>query len=128
MLRALLAERAGRIIPLTLGLYWFWYQAYRQRYYWAHTSIAGARLSSDVTGERLLGLTLTNLLLLIVTLGIAFPWVKVRTIRFECDRLALEGSEEFAAVRQRALAATGTGEGLIELLDVDLLGADFFGL
>jgi uncharacterized membrane protein YjgN (DUF898 family) len=116
------------LTPLTLGIYWFWYAAYRERYYWAHTSIAEARFSSNVTGGRLLGFVLTNVLLLCITLGIAFPWVKARTLRFRCDCLALEGPEDFAAIRQEAVPAGAIGEGLTEIMDVDLLGADFFGL
>jgi uncharacterized membrane protein YjgN (DUF898 family) len=116
------------LTPLTLGLYWFWYAAYRQRYYWAHTAFAQARFSSSMTGGQLAGLVLTNVLLLCLTLGLAFPWLKARTIRFQCQCLALEGPEDFAAIRQDALAASATGEGLTEILDVDLVGADFFGL
>ncbi|GIW52414.1 MAG: hypothetical protein KatS3mg081_1769 [Gemmatimonadales bacterium] len=112
----------------TLGFYWFWYTAFRNRYYWSHTSFGGARFESTVTGGALLGLFLTNALLLLVTLGIAFPWVQVRTIRFHADRLVLAGPAELEEVRQEALAATATGEGLADLMDVDLVGADFFGL
>lgn len=116
------------LTPFTLGIYWFWYAAYRVRYYWSHTFIGDARFSSNMTGGALLGLALTNALLLVVTLGIAFPWVKARTIKFHCDCLALEGPEEFAAIRQEAIPAAATGEGLTEILDVELVGADFFGL
>lgn len=116
------------LTPLTLGIYWFWYAAYRERYYWAHTSIAEARFSSNMTGGRLLGFVFTNVLLLCITLGIAFPWVKARTLRFRCDCLALKGPEDFAAIRQEAVPAGAIGEGLTEIMDVDLLGADFFGL
>lgn len=112
----------------TLGLYWFWYTAFRNRYYWSHTSFANARFESTVTGGALLGLMITNLLLLGLTLGMASPWVKVRTIRFCCDRLALRGPTELEEVRQEALAAGATGEELGDLMDVDLVGADFFGL
>ncbi|HEX9581525.1 MAG TPA: YjgN family protein [Gemmatimonadales bacterium] len=116
------------LTPLTLGFYWFWYAAYRQRYYWAHTSIAGGQFSSSMTGAQLMELVLTNVLLLIVTLGLAFPWVRARTIRFHCNCLSLEGPEDFAAIRQAAVPASATGEGLTEIMDVDLVGADFFGL
>ncbi len=53
----------------TLGLSWVWYAAFRRRYFWGNTSINGARFRSTVTGGALLGLWVTNGLLLIVTLA-----------------------------------------------------------
>ncbi len=112
----------------TLGLHGFWYAAFRHRYYWEHTAFGAARFRSTVTGGALAGLQITNLLLLIVTLGIAAPWVQVRTIRFHAENLALVGDAGFETVVQDAKASPATGEEMAELLDVDLVGADFFGL
>jgi uncharacterized membrane protein YjgN (DUF898 family) len=116
------------LTPLTLGIYWFWYAAFRNRYYWAHTSLDAGRFTSTVTGGGLCGLMLVNILLLIVTLGIAYPWVHARTVRYHSDHLVFEGPADLAAVRQDAREAGTTGEGLSGLLDLDLVGADFFGL
>jgi len=116
------------LTPLTLGIYWFWYAAFRNRYYWSHTALDAGRFASTVTGGGLLQLALVNMLLLVVTLGIGYSWVQVRTILYHCEHLAFEGPADLAAVRQEAVAAGATGEGLTELLDVDLVGADFFGL
>jgi len=58
---------------LTLGLYWFWHVAHRQRYYWEHTSFGSAQFRSSLDGGELLSFTLANALLTIVTLGIAYP-------------------------------------------------------
>jgi len=112
----------------TLGLHSFWYSAFRHRYYWSRTTFGGARFESTVTGGGLAGLHLTNLLLLIVTLGIDYPWVQVRTIRYQCDHLAIRGDAAFEQVLQDAQNSSATGEEMSELLDVDLVGADFFGL
>lgn len=116
------------LTPFTLGLYWFWFNAYRHRYYWAHTNFAGATFRSEVTGESLLALQLTNALLVFFTLGIAYPWAQVRSINYQCANLTLVGDAGFEAVLQQAGTATATGEGLGEVLDVELVGADFFGL
>jgi uncharacterized membrane protein YjgN (DUF898 family) len=116
------------LTPITLGIYWFWYAAFRNRYYWSHTALDAGRFVSTVTGGGLLKLTLVNMLLLIVTLGIGYSWVQVRTIRYHTEHLAFEGPADLAAVRQEAVPAGATGEGLSQLMDVDLVGADFFGL
>ncbi len=116
------------LTPFTLGIYWFWYNAYRHRYYWSHTNFAGATFRSDVTGESLLVLQVTNALIVFFSLGIAYPWAQVRAINYQCENLTLVGDAALEAVLQKAGTASTTGEGLSEVLDVELIGADFFGL
>ena len=109
---------------LTLGLYWFWFAAERQRYYWAHTSFGTARFRSTMTGRRLLNLKVGHWLLLILTLGLAYPWVWVRETRFVIDNLVMEGPLDLASIQQEALAASATGEGMAEFLEVGFLDVD----
>lgn len=104
----------------TLGLYLFWYQAFQQRYFWSHTTIGSARFQSTVTGGSLLALVVTNMLLVIVTLGLGAPWAMTRSMRYVCDHLELVGEVDWKNVQQEALAASATGEGLAEGLDVDV--------
>ena len=104
---------------LTLGIYWFWYSARRQRYLWEHTSFGGLRFSSSVTGGALLGLHAINLLLLIVTLGIAWPWVRVRKIRFLFKYVSARGEFDPESIIQEAQAASPTGEALAGFFDMD---------
>ncbi|MEX0690695.1 MAG: YjgN family protein [Gemmatimonadales bacterium] len=116
------------LTPLTLGIYWFWWMAFRDRYYWSHTRLGDVRFSSSVTGGSLFGLTLVNGLLLVLTLGIGFAWVKTRVLRYYCDHLAVDGLALLDTIRQDAQPADVMGEGMGDMLDVDLVGADFFGL
>jgi len=104
----------------TLGIYLFWYNAFQQRYFWSHTTVGAARFQSTVAGGSLLGLAVTNGLLAIATLGIGIPWVITRTMRYLCDHLELAGEVDWQNVQQEAMAATATGEGLAEGLDVDV--------
>lgn len=113
---------------ITFGLYYSWYVAFKHRYYWSKTSIAGARFESNITGGDLFVFSLVNLLLLVVTLGIAYPWVQARTMVFQTDRLTLHGSAEFDGVVQEMGTATATGAELAEMFDVEIVGADLFGL
>jgi uncharacterized membrane protein YjgN (DUF898 family) len=116
------------LIPITLGIYGFWHVAFRHRYYWEHTAFGTARFHSRLEGGDLAIFSLTNLLLLIVTLGIAYPWVQARTMHFFCDKIGITGTEAFDAASQDARAASATGDMLADALDVDLVGADYFGL
>jgi uncharacterized membrane protein YjgN (DUF898 family) len=56
----------------------------------------------------------------LTTLGLGWPWARVRSLRFTCRHLRLEGSFDLSAVRQRARGATAVGEGLAGLVDAGL--------
>src|SRR5262249_4702243 len=84
----------------------------KRRFFWNHTRFGIARFRSRVTGGAVLGLYLVNVLLLIATLGLAWPWVRVRNIRFAFRYLALEGPLELERIEQEAQVASATGEGL----------------
>lgn len=116
------------LLPLTLGFYWYWHVAFRHRYYWEHTGFGTARFTSTMRGGDLLVFSLVNTFLTMITLGIAYPWVQARTMVFQCERLGIAGMEAFDAAQQDAQAAGVTGEGLSDMMDVELAGADFFGL
>ena len=82
--------------------------------------MSAARFHSTVTGGALLGLYVVNLVLLIVTFGLASPWVKCRNVRFAFRYLTLEGPLDMAGIQQEAqVAVAATGEGLSSFLDMD---------
>ena len=57
------------------------------------------------------------MLLLVVTLGLGWPWVVARGLRFTFRFLTLEGPLDLASIQQEAQTASATGEGLAGLLD-----------
>ena len=61
-----------------------------------------------------------NFILLLATLGIAWPWVVARTTRFNYAYISLKGALDVAAIQQEAQTASATGEGLAGFLDLDL--------
>jgi len=105
-------------IVLLLLVFWTWFMAARHRYYWGHTTVATARFRSSVTADKMLRLSAGDALRLIPTLGLAWPWVVVRHVRFSFVNLVLEGPLDIGAIQQEAQAASAAGESL----------ADFFGL
>jgi len=102
----------------TLGAVWAWFSAKKLRYFWDHTVFGDARFRSTVTGRALFRLRLVNLVLLVLTLGLAWPWVTVRSTRFAFRYLTLAGPLDLETIQQEAQEATAMGEGLSGFLDV----------
>ncbi len=87
---------------LTLGLYYPWYLAKIAKYRGRHTRIGpGAFLSYQVTGGDFLRLFLLNLWGSTLTLGIAFPWIAMYSLRYMAQRVYVEGSIDFENIEQR---------------------------
>ena len=76
----------------TLFISRFWYYAALDRHIYAGISLNGLKMRSLVAGGGLAGLQLLNVLLLIVTLGIATPWIIKRNMKFYTDNHAFIGS------------------------------------
>jgi uncharacterized membrane protein YjgN (DUF898 family) len=104
----------------TLGFVWFWYLARQRVYFWSHTTLLAGRFRATITGFSLFRLLLGNLFVIVLTLGLGWPWATVRTMRFWCRNLSLEGAVDLAAIQQEAQPASATGEGLLGLLEADL--------
>ena len=105
------------LIPFVLGPVWVWLLGQKQKYYWDHTTFGEARFSSSITWQKLFGLYLGNLALLLLTLGWAWPWVTVRNARFFIGTLSLQGLTDLDRVLQDTTETSVTGEGLSNLLD-----------
>lgn len=102
----------------------FWYLAYRHRYYWSHTTFQAAHFRSTVTASKLLGLWVSNILLVIVTLGLAIPWVLARNVRFNFNNIALIGSLDLSSIVQEAQQAGAGADSLAGMLNIDFPGFD----
>lgn len=105
------------LLPFTVAPPWLWFLAKKQRFFWDHTKLGEARFRSTITARAFLNLHAGNLLLLVVTLGFAWPWTTVRTIQFHLNNLSLLGSLDEASIFQESDVAPVTTEGLANLLD-----------
>ena len=104
------------IPTLTLSVTWFAVKQYN--YYFDHMTFGPARFRAEFKFGDVLVLVFTNYLLVVFTLFIGFPWAVVRALRFFFSKVSLEGTLQLATVRQRAAAASATGEGLSDVLDL----------
>ena len=102
---------------LLLPLAWFWYLIKQQQYFWEQTYFDKARFRFPITFWGYVKLKLGNFFLLVLTLGLAWPWALIRNIRFVLDNLTLKGQANLDAIVQDSQSATPTGEGLDSFLD-----------
>ena len=96
-----------------------WYQARKLVLLARYTSFDQGRFRLDVTGPGLIGLILTNLLIMIFSLTILSPVVQARTLKYFVDRMAIDGTIDFARIVQSQAALGQGGEGLAQAFDVD---------
>ena len=109
---------AGLVIgALAFRLLWLPYSVIEQRYFWEQTSIGSARFRLPITTWPYVKLKLGNMLLVICTLGLAWPWTTIRNIKFIVDQLALVGIDNFDEIAQAYDGAPPIGEGLDGFLD-----------
>lgn len=99
------------------GLIACWYSAVLARHILGNSAFAGLRFSSAVTAGSLLGLILTNGLISLFTLGLGFPIVLHRTMRYLARTVRVAGALAPEAIHQSTLVRPRTGEGMLQALD-----------
>lgn len=99
---------------------WFWFGMVEKRFIWNHTKFGRARFRSGLAFGPYARLMLGNAALLVFTLGIAAPWVTVRTLRFHLERIGLVGALAPGRIAQQARDTTATGEEAGDLFDFDI--------
>ena len=109
----------GAFVLLSLGisLISLWYVALFERHVIGHTSLGPLRFSSTLTGRGLLWLSLVNAVVLLVTLGLGFPVVLQRTMRFLAHNLWVSGALDLPALEQGTAPEPRMAEGLFQVLD-----------
>ena len=73
-----------------------------------------------VTGGGLLWLTVSNGLLVLCTLGLALPWVQVRTAKYWLENIYLENDLDLAIIEQDAQQVSAAAEGMADFLDLPI--------
>lgn len=112
---------AGVIILLAILLIWYWYSVEEMRYVVSHSSLGDMRFALQASHGKMFMLSATNLLLIVLTLGLAYAWVTVRTLRFMAHYTDITGDMDYAAIQQAQTQADALGEGMAELADVSAL-------
>ncbi|HWB45115.1 MAG TPA: YjgN family protein [Hyphomicrobiaceae bacterium] len=119
------AESSGIILGILLvGLLLFgilraWYGAGVLNYFASQTRYGDTRFTLRATVPSLIGLTVGNYLLRVLTLGTLTPIAEARSMRYIVERLSLEGATAWEEVGQNRDALLQSGEGLAEAFNVD---------
>jgi uncharacterized membrane protein YjgN (DUF898 family) len=113
------------LVYLTLGIYTFWYL--RNINHWAINNLKLIQdeqeysFISTLTPGQIFETSLINLLLVIFTLGIGFPWAVMRQMRLIFDNIELQGAFNADAVIQtEGDYSDATGDDLLSMLDIGL--------
>jgi uncharacterized membrane protein YjgN (DUF898 family) len=106
------------IFMLIIPMLWAVYTAKELRTFATYTRFDGVPFTMNATAGSVIRLTIVNLLLIIFTLGIAWPFVQQRLVKFAVDRLKLEGLVDIDRIRQSQVKMDSRGEGLADAFDV----------
>ena len=88
---------------------------------WNNTSIEHVGFISALRMRDLTWLYLSNIVVLLLTLGLATPWAQIRMMRYRAERLVLTGETNWDKfVGEKKEASRALGEEIAEMFDVDL--------
>ncbi|MBK7692282.1 MAG: DUF898 domain-containing protein [Bacteroidetes bacterium] len=111
---------------VTLGIYGFWWQKNLFAYYIDNMTIENdgeaIRFKSKATAGGFFSLLVVNVLLIIFTIGLATPWVVMRTLQFIFNNIELEGNLDLNKLVQTEDSYTdATAEDLADFFDFDVI-------
>lgn len=115
---ALLVVSALAIFFIVIPMLWAIYTAKEIRTFATYTRFDGAQFQLSVKAWGMVWLTLSNILLFIITLSIARPFIIQRSMRYMVDRLSLEGTIDIDRIQQSSAALPKRGEGLADAFDL----------
>ncbi len=121
LVAGLMAMMVGILLIGSLFIAPLW-RARTQNLIWNHTRLDAHVFRSEVKAWPLLGLMLSNFLMVLLTLGLFIPWAHVRMARYlaSCLSLLPAGSlDEFLAATQAA-EVPATGDAATEFFDFDI--------
>lgn len=112
---------------ITLGIYTFWYMRDVYRFNVNNVQVfqEGRQIDAKFKAEAgdVFELLFVNALLIIFTLGLASPWVTMRTLSFFVENIELEGAFNADGILQAEGDDYGdaTGDDFLDFFDLDIL-------
>ncbi len=95
-----------------------WWQAYLLRYLVTHSRAGNVLFATAISTWQMWGFLVLNYLIVLLTLGIGWPWVMHRTMKLISGQLWIYGVPQGGEIRQPADRGPGYGEGLLDMFDV----------
>jgi uncharacterized membrane protein YjgN (DUF898 family) len=105
------------VVLLALGPY---VAARVQNHVWNSTRLGPVGFESAMRARKLIWIVLSNLVLIVLTLGLFTPFAAVRTTRYRVQSMAVLSDDDLANfVGASASEVAAVGEGAADLFDVD---------
>lgn len=95
-----------------------WWQAYLFRYLVSRSRAGQVLFATAISTRQMWGFMVLNYLIVVLTLGLGWPWVMHRTLKLIAAELWLYGAPDGAAIRQPPDRGPRFGEGLLDMFDV----------
>ncbi|MBP6385425.1 MAG: DUF898 domain-containing protein [Pseudarcicella sp.] len=110
---------------VTIGIYAFWWQAEIFNYYIDNMKMKKGdeeiKCYSTATGGKFFELLFVNLLIIVFTFGIGKAWADMRTQKFLCDNIMMEGNINLDEIHQTEEVYTDSvGESSLDFMDIDI--------
>ena len=96
-----------------------WYRAQTFNYLASRTTISDARFSGTMRARGLAWLSVSNYLMVLLSLGVLVPIAQMRSARYMVENLAFVGAVDFDGIAQVARDQMRLGEGMAQAFDVD---------
>lgn len=112
---------------ITLGIYSFWYMKELHQFNIQNIELyqADQRIQTkfNISAADVFELVVINMLLIIFSLGLASPWVTVRTIKFFVNNVVIEGNFDENAILQGNLDDynDASGDDYLDFFDFDFI-------
>ena len=94
--------------------------AMRQNFIWGNTGLGGATFQSRARGLKLLEIYVVNAFLVIVTLGLYWPYALVRTLRYQLEAISWTGDPGAVLAHAADSGVSAVGEETAEIFGFDL--------
>lgn len=116
---------AGLGILITYLLFLFGFAGYLQarigNLVWNNTSLDELTFKSTLRARDFIWLYFSNVVLIMLTFGLATPWAQIRMAKYRTSKLAIIGDVDFDQfVGDKKAEVKATGEEMAEMFDVDL--------
>lgn len=122
---AQLSRAVAALLPIGLIALMLFIQPYLmaklQNLVWNHTKVGPHGFDSNVAPRRLFFIFVTNLIGVVLTLGLYQPFAAIRMAKYRLESVSLLAAgplDEFVAGQQQAV--TATGEGAADVFDIDI--------
>ena len=88
---------------------------------WNNTTLDKLSFSSNLRARDFIWLYFSNIVAIMLTFGLATPWVQIRMARYRASKLQIVGDVDFDQfVGDKKAEVKATGEEIAEMFDVDL--------